>query len=347
MNWKPKDKEHQKISVGKLLLSYLKRHISVLIAAGISILLFLAIFSFYDLPLEAVGYATLLSFVALVVFGGIRFYVYYQRQQKLHWLKQSITFSELIFPIPQDQIEEDYQEIISILNARYTKMLSQVDEKLSDMVDYYTMWAHQIKTPIAAMRLLLQSDEAYQSEELLDQLFKIEQYVDMVLQYLRMESMSGDLLLSRYDLDDMVKQAVKKHAKSFIRKKIALHYEPIHQKVLTDEKWLVFVIEQLLSNALKYTHPGGSVSIYLSKTQESTLVIEDTGIGISAEDLPRVCEKGYTGYNGRADKKSTGIGLYLCKRILTKLSHEITIESKVSIGTKVAIDLASKDLKVE
>ena len=225
-------------------------------------------------------------------------------------------------------------------------MLSDVDGKLSDMMDYYTMWVHQIKTPIAAMRLLLQSEETSNSEELLDQLFKIEQYVGMVLQYLRVESMSGDLLLSRYELDDIVKQAIKKHTKSFIRKKITLHYEEIHKKVLTDEKWLVFVIEQLISNALKYTN-SGSISIYLDKELPDTLVIEDTGIGICPEDLPRVCEKGYTGYNGRADKKSTGIGLYLCKRILNKLSHTMTITSEVSTGTKVYINLAMKELTVE
>ncbi|WP_312373138.1 sensor histidine kinase [Lachnoclostridium sp.] len=332
--------------VFKLLVSYIKRHISIIVSAGITIVLFLIVFSLYDLPAEAVLYATVLSIVAVSLFGMIRFYFYYKRQQKLQWLKHTITLSEEEFPQPQDRIEEDYQEIIRILSERYTKMYSDVDEKLSDMMDYYTMWVHQIKTPIAAMRLLLQSEEMSMSEELQDQLFKIEQYVGMVLQYLRVESMSGDLLLSRYDLDDIVKQAIKKHTKSFIRKKITLYYEEIHKKVLTDEKWLVFVIEQLISNALKYTN-SGSISIYLDTELEDTLVIEDTGIGICPEDLPRVCEKGYTGYNGRADKKSTGIGLYLCKRILNKLSHTMTITSEVSKGTKVYIGLAIKELIVE
>nr|WP_295680368.1 sensor histidine kinase [uncultured Lachnoclostridium sp.] len=341
-----KNRKQNMNRVFKLLVSYIKRHISIIISAGIAIVLFLIVFSLYDLPLEAVLYASVLSIIAVSLFGLIRFYFYYKRQQKLQWLMHTITFSEEEFPQPQDRIEEDYQEIIRILSERYTKMLSDVDGKLSDMMDYYTMWVHQIKTPIAAMRLLLQSEDTPMSEELQDQLFKIEQYVGMVLQYLRVESMSGDMLLSRYELDDLVKQAIKRHSKSFIRKKITLNYEEVHKKVLTDEKWLVFVLEQLISNALKYTS-SGSISIYLDPEQVDTLVIEDTGIGICSEDLPRVCEKGYTGYNGRADKKSTGIGLYLCKRILNKLSHTLTITSEVSKGTKVYIGLATKELTVE
>lgn len=227
-----KNKKQSINIVFKLLVSYIKRHISIIVSAGITIVLFLIVFSLYNLPVEAVLYATALSIVAVSLFGIIRFYIYYKRQQKLQWLKQTITLSELEFPQPQDKIEEDYQEIIRILSERYTKMLSDVDVKLSDMIDYYTMWVHQIKTPIAAMRLLLQSEEMSMSEELQDQLFKIEQYVGMVLQYLRVESMSGDMLLSRYDLDDIVKQAIKKHAKSFIRKKITLHYEEIQKNCI-------------------------------------------------------------------------------------------------------------------
>ncbi len=125
----------------------------------------------------------------------------------------------------------------------------------------------------------------------------------------------------------------------FILKKIRLNYEPLCHKVLTDEKWLVFVVEQILSNSLKYTKKG-SISIYLTEHKGKTmLVIEDTGIGISPEDLPRVFEKGFTGYNGRADKKSTGIGLYLCKKIMDKLQHGIEIESRIDQGTKVYLYL--------
>ena len=118
-------------------------------------------------------------------------------------------------------------------------------------------------------------------------------------------------------------------------KKIKLDYETVNSRVLTDEKWLVFVLEQLLSNALKYTR-SGRISIHMEGKE---LVVEDTGIGIQAEDLPRVFEKGFTGYNGRTDKKSTGIGLYLCKSVMDKLRHQIRIESEVGIGTKIYLNL--------
>ena len=171
----------------------------------------------------------------------------------------------------------------------------------------------------------------------------VEQYVQMALQYLRMEKMTSDLVFARYDLDALIRQAVRKYAPLFIRRKIILSYEPVHCEVLTDEKWLVFVLEQILSNALKYTK-SGSIHIYLSPDAPKTLVIEDTGIGIAPEDLPRIFEKGYTGCNGRADKRSAGIGLYLCRQIMEKLSHTIRIESEMGVGTKVYLGLDTVSL---
>lgn len=165
------------------------------------------------------------------------------------------------------------------------------------------------------------------------ELFKIEQYVEMVLQYLRLNSSINDFVLKEYVLDDILRQAVHKYAPMFIRKKLTLNYEPIETKVVTDEKWLVFVIEQILSNAIKYTKTG-SISIY---EEAGMLVIEDTGIGILEEDLPRIFENGYTGYNGRSDKKASGIGLYLCRQIFKKLGHKLSVESEAGKGTKVKI----------
>ena len=178
------------------------------------------------------------------------------------------------------------------------------------------------------------------------ELFKTEQYVEMVLSYLRMEDMSSDLSLNWYETDQIVRQAVRKYSQLFILQRILLDYRKCEGRVLTDEKWMLFVLEQLLSNALKYTNKG-SISIYMDPLKEGVLIIEDTGIGIQAEDLPRIFEKGFTGYNGRKDKKSTGIGLYLCKSICTKLNHGLTVESEVGKGTKVKLDLYRKPQIVE
>lgn len=233
-----------------------------------------------------------------------------------------------------------------------------------DMTDYYTMWAHQIKTPIFALRLLLQ-ESPEENKEKLSELFKIEQYVEMVLGYLRTEDMSSDLKLSRCSLDRIIRDRIHKYAGIFISKKLTLTYESISQDVLTDEKWLGFVIGQILSNALKYTRTG-EIRIYLekklsldtddvsisignddcNKVENLTLVIEDTGIGIRAEDIPRIFEKGYTGVNGRDDNRATGIGLYLSNKIMRKLGHRLYITSTEGKGTKVFLEFSVEDLNM-
>jgi len=322
---------------------YVKQNALIIVVTLISFGIFFLVFSLYSLPLEAVAYASLLVSVFILLTGLVKFIIFYRKHMMLKNLRHNIIVSDVVLPASKDLIERDYQGLIRIIQENRTEIINEKDRAFTDMMDYYTIWAHQIKTPIAAMWLILQSEQSDANDELIEQLFKVEQYVEMVLQYLRTENMSGDLVLKRYSLDSIVKQAVRKYAKLFIRKKIKLNYRELNCNVLTDEKWLVFVIEQILSNALKYTN-SGEISIYMDPDLPCTLVIEDTGIGIEKEDLPRVFEKGYTGYNGRYDKKSTGIGLYLCKRILNRLSHTIEIESEVGKGTKVKIGLGMEDI---
>lgn len=326
--------------------SYLKKNIIVIMSGIISLCIFLVVFILYSIPIETIIYSAMLvgSFTAIV--GIIDFIDFYKRHLTLNNLKNSIALTDYMFPKTINLIENDYQELIEEIDRSRTEIIHEKNKSYSDMVDYYTIWAHQIKTPIAAMRLILQFEKSEINDELLEQLFKTEQYVEMVLQYLRLENLNSDLLFKKCSLDDIVKQAVRKYSKSFIRKKIKLNYKELNSKVLTDEKWIVYVVEQLLSNSLKYTN-SGEISIYMDDNLLDTLVIEDTGIGIEQEDLPRVFEKGFTGYNGRADKKSTGIGLYLCKQILNKLSHTIEIESEVGKGTKVKIGLQVKTIDFE
>ena len=211
-------------------------------------------------------------------------------------------------------------------------------------MDYYTTWVHQIKTPISVMRMLLQEEDTGEHRELLAELFRIEQYVEMVLGYLRLGGESRDFVFQEYDLDSIIRQAIHKYAPLFVRNRIRLSYEPTDVRVLTDEKWLLFLIEQVLSNAIKYT-PEGKVDITV--TRDKVLRIADTGIGIAPEDLPRIFEKGFTGYNGRADKKSTGLGLYLCRLTAEKLSHKIKAESVVGEGTVFSVDLYRERLETE
>lgn len=209
-----------------------------------------------------------------------------------------------------------------------------------EMVDYYTAWVHQIKTPIAAMRLTLQLDDTPNGRKLMSQLLRIEQYVDMVLMYLRLDEGASDYVIRSCDVDEVIRQSLRKFAGEFIDRRLTLHYAPVGLTAVTDEKWLGFVVEQVLSNALKYTPEGGSITI--DAEEPATLCIRDTGIGIAPEDLPRIFDRGYTGRNGRTHRQASGIGLYLCRRICRDLGHTITAASAVGEGTVIRLDLSRR-----
>ena len=295
-----------------------------------SMSLFVTVLFLYDVRTDAIQYGLLLSTVLFLINLTLQFFKFQKRLS-----------------------EQDYQNIIKNLKEQNSELKSQERIFKQEMSDYYSMWVHQIKTPIAAMHVLQQTlEEEYPEQKYIKEikleLFKIEQYVEMVLTYLRMGEMSGDLKFEKYSLDAIVRQVIRKYSQMFILRKIHLQYAKTSQCIVTDEKWLQFVLEQVLSNALKYTKDGGMIFIYTEeKENKKCLVIEDSGIGIWAEDLPRVFEKGFTGYNGRADKKSTGIGLYMCKKIMERLNHQIWIESEIDKGTKVYLDLAREEWTIE
>lgn len=328
----------------RLFLCYIKQNRRVVLASVVFIFILAVSFSLYRLPVAAVGYASLVCafFGALFLIPDYR--NFYKKHRQLRRMEEETHFTAEHLPAPRGVLEEDYQTLVKSLYADKLRLADQMDSRYTDLVEYYTVWAHQIKTPIAAMRLTLQSEDSPQNRELSEELQRIEQYVEMVLCYLRLDAGTTDYVIGTYDLDTIVRQAVRKFASQFIRRKIKLEYKPLACQVLTDEKWLLFVVEQILSNALKYTKSG---TITISLCEPQILSVRDTGIGIAPEDLPRVFEKGYTGYNGRADKKASGIGLYLCRRICNNLGHRISISSSLDSGTEVKIDLARENLDVE
>ena len=306
----------------------------------------------YDIPFEKTRYIAELSGAGVFLCLLVDILKYAERWKELkRCIATSDTYPGMFYTVPGD-LEALYRSMIAKMRQEKEELIFEDQKRYTEMMDYYGMWAHQIKTPIAAMRILVQSgmdrEENEENQKLFRQLqmelFKTEQYVEMVLSYLKIGDIAKDMVLERCDLGKVVRQAVKKYSRLFILQKLSLEMGEIAEIVLTDEKWLSFVVEQILSNALKYTK-SGSVSIYLE--QEGVLVIKDTGIGISAEDLPRIMEKGYTGYNGRIDKRSTGIGLYLCKKVMDKLHHQLRIDSEDGKGTKVVLDLRRTQLDLE
>lgn len=328
----------------KLLRLYLKQRWRGIFSAFGFCGIFAITFWLYHLPVAAVLYPTVVCTILGLVFITTDFRRVLRKHQKLDCIRTLSDADGENFPAIEGLEDEDYQQIIRLLYDEQTRFRSDTTKRYEDMVDYYTIWAHQIKTPIASMRLTMQNEDSAFSRKLSSELFRIEQYVEMVLMFLRLDSHSTDYLIREYDLDAIVCQAVRKFAGEFISRKIQLVYEPLNSSVITDEKWLSFVIEQVLSNALKYT-PSGSITISLEAPK--TLCIRDTGMGIAPEDLPRIFEKGYTGYHGRADKKATGIGLYLCRRICNNLKHSISAESNLDTGTCIRIDLSQYQLSAE
>ena len=342
----------------KLFLDYLNKikfHILLMIFPTIFTGI---IFFLYQLSPEPVLYVALLWLLAGLTACMTGFSNYRKKLQQLTLIATAPDINLSRMDTPSDQIESLQQDIMHRLNQMRMNVETAGQKSLEEMTDYYTMWAHQIKTPIFALRLLLQENPSA-NKEALAELFKIEQYVEMVLGYLRTEDMSSDLTLSCCSLDSVIRDQIHKYAGIFVSRKLSLTYDGISESVLTDEKWLGFVIGQILSNALKYTRTGGiriSLKDVPGNSQNTedisnmispspvTLIIEDTGIGIRKEDLPRIFEKGYTGVNGRENNRATGIGLYLSKKIMKRLGHRIYVTSEEGKGTKVFLEFSQNVL---
>lgn len=328
----------------KLFLKYLYYRRNGVIVFLLFFAVFAAAFALYRLPIEAVIYPAALC----AILGSIFIIADFLRKRRKYKTLAEISklSAVMITSLPDvDSLEDSgYQAIIDSIKSEITELEARESMRYRDMIDYYTVWVHQIKTPIASMRLTLQNEDTSLSRKLSGDLFRIEQYVEMVLAFLRLDSDSSDYVFKEHSVDSIVRQAVKQFALEFIDRRISLEYEPAEEKIVTDEKWLLFVIGQVLSNALKYTREG-KIMIYM--TEPKTLCIEDSGIGIAPEDLPRVFEKGYTGYNGRNDKKASGLGLYLCKRICRNLGADIRIASEPDFGTRVMINLEQYELRAE
>ncbi|MBP5184852.1 MAG: sensor histidine kinase [Lachnospiraceae bacterium] len=310
---------------------------------GLLVVFLTASFVLYRLEVRAVIYPCVCGALAGVGMLIVGFFRQRNRRKTLETCINSGILEPSELPLPSNETEEKYRELIAMLLDREAKAREKAGSDYNSMVDYYTLWVHQIKTPIASMRLKLQNEDTPLARWLRLDLSRIEAYVEMVLAYLRLDSPSSDYVIKEYDLDSLVRAGIKKFSGEFINRGLSLNYEPLNTKVLTDEKWLQFVFEQVLSNALKYTREGG-ISIYI---EDGALCVKDTGIGIDPADLPRVFERGYTGSLGREDKRASGIGLFLCKRVCDALGHSISISSKEGSGTTVKIGLERKEFKYE
>lgn len=319
-----------------ILKNFLKENAKRISYYIISNLILLVCFLLYHLPIEAVlypiGINALIGFFALYL-SYRKYKVKYLNFQKI---KENLNINYLSDEATETIFEEFYKDIINDLDKIYISTLENHSNEIQDYENFYSTWIHQVKVPIAASKLILESEDSENARNLKINLNRIEQYTNMVLSYLRLNSKSTDYVFKQISIDKLIRSTIKKFSTEFINRRISLEYDPINKDLLTDEKWFSLVIEQLLSNALKYTNENGKIKIYLS---EDSLIIEDSGIGIAADDLPRIFDKGFTGYNGRENKQSSGLGLFLSKEIINNLGLDLKIESGLANGTKAIINL--------
>ncbi|MGI2329040.1 sensor histidine kinase [Planococcus sp. YIM B11945] len=309
------------------------------------IVIFAAVYFLGRLPLGLFIYSAELAVFLFGVYLIIQFVSYKKRYEAIRNLRTAASLSGGEIADGADPADRLYVEKIESLLNELRELENLHADRQSDQLDYFTLWLHQIKTPISAISLLNQSSAAKEAKQISQELLRLEDYTHMALNYVKLEEGGGELELTEVDIDDAIKKAVKKYSILFIYKGIKLNYEPLGMRVLSDGKWLQNLIEQILSNSLKYT-PTGSISICHDPQKPNSLIIEDTGIGIRSEDLPKIFNKGYSGLNGRLHEKSTGLGLFLSKKICERLGHQLDIQSEFGKGTRVAIDLSRKELEI-
>lgn len=293
----------------------------------------------YRQPMASILYSCIILTFLCFLYLAVDFIAFSNKKKRMTSLLEELSTEPKDLPEADNSLEKDYQEMILGLYLEMKKNFAYMEKEHQEQMEYYTMWMHQIKTPISAMELSLKNQKTQESRVIEGELFKIEQYVEMALHYIKIKNLSSDLVIREYEVSDIVRASVKKYASLFINKKLSISIEPATMYVKTDSKWLSFLVEQLLSNAIKYTNEGGIKIRY----KKNILIIEDTGIGIKEEDKERIFEKGYTGYNGRIDKKASGIGLYLVKKVADNLAIRVEIESKLGEGTKAVMIFPDSD----
>lgn len=327
-----------------LALCYLReKRASVLLLTGACAFLFL-VTELYHAPMELAVYTSLMlaAGAALAFAGGFSRY----RAMNLSLqtvLRQCGTALEDM-PEPRGLVEKRWQAVVREVDAARRRAVEQSEAAARDAQEYYTLWAHQIKTPLAAMQLLAQEDETDAKGLFLCELFQTQQYVDMVMNYQRMASITKDLCACKVDVDAVVAAAAGRVRPMLLnRPDVKLDVQATGLCVVSDTKWLGVVVEQLLTNAVKYTRHG-FVKVYAC---DEVLVVEDSGIGIAPSELPLVFERGYTGMNGRSQRHSSGLGLYLCRRITRKLGHTLWLESQQGRGTRALLVFPQSALMLE
>lgn len=278
------------------------------------------------------GLIPLFVFYLAFILGGLaQEYFFISMEAVLFLLTIYLIFSFITYK-KEESIREDNERLREELEERKAESISEQKE----LEDYFLLWVHQIKTPITASKLILQKELIKEREESLKiQLQYIETYTEMAINYLKLVRIGTDMDIVEVEIKKMVTSVLKRYSHNFFAKDLRLELGNLEGRVVSDSRWLSILFEQILSNALKYTETG-SISISFQK-EKRELVVEDSGIGIPSEDLPKIFDKGYSGLNGRLNQKSSGLGLFLGKKIADRLKIEILVESKLGEGCRFSL----------
>lgn len=338
-------KKEKKGGTGLILrLMWQQRFTLLLILA--CLLVFALVTLVYQAPLEGVLYALLLCLALVILSVAFTLYNQVGHHKALSQARAGLPESLRLLPEPQSQAERDCQALLFDMDRMLSQRITRDDQRYAQLSQYYTLWSHQIKTPLAAMKLLLERQDSEDSRAMKGEVFKVSQYVDMALNYLRLEGPDSDFVFQDLKVKELASAAARRHALPFVQKKLGLTLEiPETATVKSDAKWLGFVLDQLLSNAVKYTQKGGVTLSYVES--ERALRICDTGMGIAPEDVPRVFEHGFTGYTGRLSEQATGIGLYLSQQIAKRLGHRLSLSSTPGEGTCVVLQFMEHPQEIE
>ena len=322
---------------GRLLREWLSTAKGAVLCAVLIPAIFVAMHLLGRGEVKELGYTLALIGAGLLFSTVASLAGFARRLRSLAEAKRHLPQEESALPAALGAGEAGFRDLADAYREARNRDATNAAIAEQDRLDYFTLWVHQIKTPIAALDLMAQSDAPVDRELLRQEVFKIGQYVDAALAYQRLNSLSGDLLITAVAIYPVCASAAKQLRPLFLYRKISLSMEPFDGVALSDAKWLGMAVTQVLTNALKYTPTGGGITVEMREPLR--LVIRDTGVGIPAEDLPRVFERGFTGQRGREGEKSTGIGLYLCRQAMEKLGHSVSITSEPGVGTTVTFDL--------
>lgn len=281
---------------------------------------------------SSIIYIIIINIVLLALYLSIS---YFRKSRLLNVLKDDInsnSFREITLLNPNNE-ESIYLDIIKQYEEKFELILNENDNKFEENKSIMNMWVHDIKMPISIIKLIIEQNEAPTFENTLDEIdneiMRIENAVERVLYFSRLENFHRDFLVQEVNIEKIVREVIRKYSKYFIANKIKLQLDNLDYTILSDKKWLIFIFDQLIGNSLKYTDKNASLSIFSELNNDNFIEvhIKDDGCGIKKEDLSRIFEKGFTGNNGRNNAKSTGLGLFLVKKLCDKLEHKVEVKS--------------------